>query len=124
MNNSHVKKSFFFLAAVIYYIVTSIAALLLGIIQPATHIPEGIIQLTQFGPTIGVITVLLIFPRKLNPHLAIGLRLNFIVLKRLLTAVFLVVVIFVLSILWFLINEVMMLFIRPLYHCFSLFRLS
>ncbi|KRF67236.1 hypothetical protein ASG99_16545 [Bacillus sp. Soil768D1] len=104
MNNANEKKSFYILAAVVYYIITSIAALLLGIIQPATHIPEVIIQLTQFGPTIGVITVLLIFSRKLNLHLAKGLLLNSIVLKRLLTAVFLVVVIFALSIVGFLIN--------------------
>jgi membrane protease YdiL (CAAX protease family) len=104
MNKPNEKKLFYVLAAVVYYIVTSIAALLLGIIQPATHIPEVIIQLTQFGPTIGVITVILIFSRKLNLHLAIGLRLNSFVLKRLLTAAFLVVVIFALSIVWFLMN--------------------
>ena len=104
MNKSNEKKLFYVLAVVIYYIVTSIAALLLGMIQPATHIPEIIIQLTQFGPSIGVIAVLLIFSKKLNLHLALGFQLNSIVLKRILTAVLLVVVIFVLSIVWFKMN--------------------
>ena len=44
MNNAIEKKTFYVLAAVVYYIVTSIAALLLGIIQPATH-NKGWIQL-------------------------------------------------------------------------------
>jgi membrane protease YdiL (CAAX protease family) len=104
MNNPNEKKSVYVLAVVLYYIVTSIAALLLGKIQPATHIPEIIIQLTQFGPTIGVIIVILIFSKKLNLHLAKGVQLNSIVLKRLLTAVLLVVAIFTLSIVWFKIN--------------------
>jgi len=113
MNKSNEKKSFYFLAIVIYYIITSVAALLLGMVQPSTHIPEIIIQLTQFGPTIGVITILLIFSKKLNLHLALGFRLNSIVLKRILTAVLLVVIIFVLSIVWFKMNGHNILYSNP-----------
>jgi membrane protease YdiL (CAAX protease family) len=104
MNIPNEKKAFYVLAVVVFYIVTSIAALLLGMIQPATHIPEIIIQLTQFGPTIGVISVILIFSKKLNLRLAKSLKFNSIVLKRLLIAVLLVAEIFALSIVWFKIN--------------------
>lgn len=47
----------------VYYIVTSLGALLLGLIQPVLSISEIVIQLTQFGPVIGVMTILLLWPQ-------------------------------------------------------------
>lgn len=58
----------------VYYVVTSVGALVLGLIQPALGIPEVVIQLKQFGPALGVMTVLLLWPRWKNPALALELR--------------------------------------------------
>lgn len=85
------------LVIVLFYVVTSIAALLLGMIQPSLHIPQVVIQLTQFGPTIGVLAVLLLFSKRLNLHLALGFSLQDFVWKRVFVAVVSIFVIFVLS---------------------------
>ncbi|MFG2353047.1 CPBP family intramembrane glutamic endopeptidase [Streptomyces sp. NPDC048521] len=46
----------------IYLAIAFVAAGALGAVQPATGIPEEIIQLTQFGPALGVAAVALLWP--------------------------------------------------------------
>ncbi len=60
MRTLHKSKPDLWMIVLIYYIVTSIGSLVLGMIQPMLGIPAIIIQLTQFGPAIGVLTILLL----------------------------------------------------------------
>ena len=89
------------LVVLTYYLVTSAAAALLGALQPATHIPDAIVQITQLGPTIGVLSVLLLFRKDVQPYIKVGLSIKPHVLKRLLAAVALCLAIFAVSIGWF-----------------------
>ncbi|MEU5941682.1 type II CAAX endopeptidase family protein [Micromonospora sp. NPDC047548] len=76
-----------------FYLVTCVAALLFGLVQPTLRISPVIIQLTQFGPTVGVLAVLLAW-RRLRPPLATTFGLSRHVLVRLAVVVVLAVVIF------------------------------
>lgn len=58
----------------IFYIVTSIGSLVLGIIQPMLGVPGVVIQLTQFGPTLGVLALCLLRSLMRMPSLATGNR--------------------------------------------------
>ncbi|WP_256986856.1 CPBP family intramembrane glutamic endopeptidase [Streptomyces sp. BR123] len=52
--------------------VAFLAAGLLGALQPATRIPAEVIQLTQFGPALGVGVAALLWPRRVRVLLAGG----------------------------------------------------
>lgn len=47
----------------IFYVVTSLGSLLLGIIQSMLGVPAVVIQLTQFGPALGVLALFLLRSR-------------------------------------------------------------
>ncbi|QED49568.1 CPBP family intramembrane glutamic endopeptidase [Cytobacillus dafuensis] len=57
-----------------YYLITSIASLILGMIQPILGIPGVVIQVTQFGPALGVLAILLLWPRVIRPFLTPDIR--------------------------------------------------
>lgn len=50
-----------------FYLTTCLAALGFGLVQPALRIDPVVVQLTQFGPTIGVLAVLLVWGRQVLP---------------------------------------------------------
>ncbi|MFJ7262801.1 lysostaphin resistance A-like protein [Streptomyces globosus] len=50
------------------------AAGLLGAVQPATGVPAEVVQLTQFGPALGVAVAALLWPRRVRSLLAGGSR--------------------------------------------------
>jgi membrane protease YdiL (CAAX protease family) len=79
------------MAAVIglYYLVTMLGAGALGLVQPLLRLDPVILELTQFGPVLGVLAVLLVWRRPVRgrawrPPLALGLGLPRQVLVRLL----------------------------------------
>ncbi len=63
------------LILLVYYLIASAGALLLGLIQPVLGVPEVVLQLTQFGPMLGVAAILLLWPRARRPALTVDLRL-------------------------------------------------
>lgn len=81
------------LVTFIYYLVTSVVAALLGSAQEPLGIPDVIIEIAQFGPTIGVLAVLLFFRKGVRPYLALNFSFEPYILRRLAAAVGLVVVI-------------------------------
>ncbi|WP_167363487.1 CPBP family intramembrane glutamic endopeptidase [Micromonospora eburnea] len=76
-----------------FYLVTCVAAGLFGLVQPTLAIDPLIVQLNQFGPTVGVLAVLLLW-RRWRPPLATRFGLSRPVLVRLGVLVVLAVVIF------------------------------
>jgi membrane protease YdiL (CAAX protease family) len=54
----------------VFLVVTFLAAGLLGAVQPATGVPDEVIQLTQFGPALGVATAALVWPKRMRSLLA------------------------------------------------------
>ncbi|MFF0750695.1 CPBP family intramembrane glutamic endopeptidase [Streptomyces sp. NPDC004267] len=54
----------------VFLAVAFMAAGALGAVQPATGIPDEVVQLTQFGPAAGVLTVALLWPRRIRARLA------------------------------------------------------
>jgi hypothetical protein len=46
---------------IVFYLVASVAAGALGAVQPWTHLDGQILQLTQFGPALGVLAVRLMW---------------------------------------------------------------
>ncbi|MGK4578682.1 CPBP family intramembrane glutamic endopeptidase [Kitasatospora sp. HPMI-4] len=54
----------------VYLAVAFVAAGALGAVQPATGIPPEVVQLTQFGPAAGVVTVALLWPSRVRSRLA------------------------------------------------------
>ncbi|MFI8521154.1 type II CAAX prenyl endopeptidase Rce1 family protein [Streptomyces sp. NPDC085481] len=50
--------------------VAFVAAGMLGVAQPATGIPDEVVQLTQFGPAVGVAAVALLWPSRIRVRLA------------------------------------------------------
>ena len=85
----------------VFYLVTSIAAATFGALQPLTLIPDTLVQITQFGPTVGVLAVLLLFRGKLKPQLATKFSLKPYVVKRVVVAFALSILIFFISVLIF-----------------------
>ncbi|GAA5178538.1 hypothetical protein GCM10023322_05940 [Rugosimonospora acidiphila] len=77
------------MAAVIglYYLVTMLGAGALGLMQPLLRVDPVVIELTQFGPVLGVLAVVLVWRRGWRPPLAAGLGLSRRVLVRLLAIV-------------------------------------
>jgi membrane protease YdiL (CAAX protease family) len=71
----------------LFYAVTSVGALLLGLVQPLLGVDPVIIELTQFGPTLGVLAVLLAWRGRWRPPLATGLVPRRHVLVRLVAVV-------------------------------------
>jgi len=65
---------------IIFYLVTCLGAGLMGGLQPHIGIDENVIQLTQLGPTFGVLVLLAIYRK--NIKLAIGNRFTRPVLRR------------------------------------------
>ncbi|WP_354644154.1 CPBP family intramembrane glutamic endopeptidase [Kitasatospora camelliae] len=61
-------------ATVLFLVVSFLAAGLFGALQPATRIPVEVIQLTQFGPALGVAVAALLWPGRVRVLLAGGLR--------------------------------------------------
>ncbi|MGW7368497.1 CPBP family intramembrane glutamic endopeptidase [Streptomyces sp. NPDC054841] len=57
-------------AMAMFLAVTFLAAGALGTLQPATRIPGEVIQLTQFGPALGVGVAALLWPRRVRALLA------------------------------------------------------
>lgn len=89
------------LVILVYYLVTSVGALLLGWVQPALGVPEVVLQLTQFGPALGVLAILLLWPREKRPSLTIDLRLRPPKLRYLLIAAALIAGTFAAAWLWY-----------------------
>lgn len=54
----------------VYLGVAFVAAGVFGAVQPATGIPPEVVQLTQFGPAAGVVTVGLLWPSRVRRRLA------------------------------------------------------
>ncbi|MFD0274893.1 type II CAAX prenyl endopeptidase Rce1 family protein [Kitasatospora sp. NPDC127111] len=54
----------------VFLAVAFVAAGALGAVQPATGIPTEVVQLTQFGPAAGVVTVALLWPSRIRHRLA------------------------------------------------------
>ncbi|MGW3497401.1 CPBP family intramembrane glutamic endopeptidase [Streptomyces sp. NPDC001020] len=48
----------------VFFGVAFVGAGLLGAVQPATGIPDEVVQLTQFGPALGVLAVALVWPSR------------------------------------------------------------
>ncbi|GAA4984024.1 hypothetical protein GCM10023317_08480 [Actinopolymorpha pittospori] len=69
----------------LFYAVTLLGAGGLGLLQPLLRVDPVIIELTQFGPALGVLTVFLVWRRGWRPPVAAGLTLSRPVLVRLLT---------------------------------------
>ncbi|WP_051271294.1 CPBP family intramembrane glutamic endopeptidase [Shimazuella kribbensis] len=101
MEENNLTKFKLFLMVAIYFVTTSIAAFAFGILQPHIGVPTVIIQFTQFGPTIGVLVIALIFFKQRGWSVSYGLGFTPIVLRRLLVVIAMVVVIFAISIIWF-----------------------
>ncbi len=85
----------------LFYVVTSVVAGLLGALQPVTRIPEIVLQLTQFGPTIGVLCAFLFFRRETKTLLSGRLDFEPAIVKRVVAAVGLAGGIFALSLLYY-----------------------
>lgn len=99
---NHSRKPRLLLIVIVYYIVTSVGALVFGLVQPELGIPEVVIQLTQFGPMLGVLVVLpMIRPGGRHSPFSLNLRLRPLEPRRLLTALLLVAGTFVLAWLWY-----------------------
>ncbi|MEV4754442.1 type II CAAX endopeptidase family protein [Micromonospora sp. NPDC049559] len=62
--------------ASVFFLVAFLAAGLFGAAQPATGIPTEIIQLTQFGPALGVAVLALCWPRRTRDLLAGAFRVR------------------------------------------------
>lgn len=75
MRNSYTNKPSLLLTVVIFYIVTSVGALLLGLLQPSIGVPEVVIQLTQFGPALGIAVVLFLGRHKTRSLFTLDMRL-------------------------------------------------
>ncbi|MFF5204879.1 CPBP family intramembrane glutamic endopeptidase [Streptosporangium sp. NPDC000396] len=58
----------------VFLAVAFVAAGALGAMQPVTGIPAEVIQLTQFGPALGVGVVALLWPARVRPALAEAFR--------------------------------------------------
>jgi membrane protease YdiL (CAAX protease family) len=54
----------------VFLAVAFVAAGVLGSVQPAIGIPEEVVQLTQFGPALGVLAVALLWPSRIRRRLA------------------------------------------------------
>ncbi|MEE1786864.1 CPBP family intramembrane metalloprotease [Streptomyces sp. SP17BM10] len=54
----------------VFLVVAFLAAGALGAVQPATGIPTVVVQLTQFGPALGVAAVALLWPSRIRHRLA------------------------------------------------------
>ncbi|WP_414166711.1 CPBP family intramembrane glutamic endopeptidase [Streptoverticillium reticulum] len=54
----------------VYLAVAFVAAGVFGAVQPATGIPPEVVQLTQFGPAAGVVTVGLLWPSRVRRRLS------------------------------------------------------
>ncbi|GAA1933381.1 CPBP family intramembrane glutamic endopeptidase [Kitasatospora viridis] len=54
----------------LYVLVAFLGAGLLGALQPSTGVPEEVLQLTQFGPALGVLMVALLRPSRARERLA------------------------------------------------------
>lgn len=91
---------------IVYYLVTSVSALILGMVQPFLGIPEVVIQLTQFDPTLGVLIVILMISRRSRPPFTLKQRLNPLDPRRFLAAALFIVMVFVLSWLWYLVHRI------------------
>ncbi|WP_245979481.1 CPBP family intramembrane glutamic endopeptidase [Streptomyces diacarni] len=64
------KRSLDLTAMAVYVAVAFSAAGVLGAVQPLTRIPGEVVQLTQFGPALGVGVVALLWPGRLREVLA------------------------------------------------------
>lgn len=95
-----IKKLKMVLIVLVYYLVTLFSAGLFGLIQPDSGIPTEVIQLTQFGPTLGVIIVMLLFGRR-SLHIASGFRFNSNTLCRLLIVLVSIVFVFAIAVGWY-----------------------
>ncbi|MFG3344126.1 CPBP family intramembrane glutamic endopeptidase [Streptomyces sp. NPDC048018] len=58
----------------VFLAVAFVAAGLLGAVQPALGVPPEVLQLTQFGPAVGVLVVALLWPAPVRRRLAGALR--------------------------------------------------
>lgn len=97
----------------IYFVVTSAASLLLGLLQPALGIPDEVIEVTQFGPTLGVLAILLFFRHEHGIRVSIGLDFQMFVLRRILYVVVLVIAVFALAVLYYRMNGINIDFTSP-----------
>ncbi|WP_127529983.1 CPBP family intramembrane glutamic endopeptidase [Paenibacillus kobensis] len=93
------------LIILIYYIVTSIGALLLGFAQPALGVPEVVIQLTQFGPALGVLSILLLWKGEGRSTLNLNLRFWPLSLRKLIAVAVLIIGTFATVWLWYAVTE-------------------
>ncbi|MFD9064726.1 CPBP family intramembrane glutamic endopeptidase [Kitasatospora purpeofusca] len=58
----------------VFLAVALLGAGALGALQPATGVPDEVLQLTQFGPAAGVLVVALLWPGRIRARLAGALR--------------------------------------------------
>ncbi|WP_179223853.1 CPBP family intramembrane glutamic endopeptidase [Paenibacillus tyrfis] len=73
-------------------------------VQPTLGVPEVVIQLTQFGPTLGLITILLLWKREKRQALTIDLRLWPVKPSTFIVAVMLIAGSFAVAWLWYVIT--------------------
>lgn len=110
--SNKIKATKMVIIVLVYYLVTLFAAGFFGLIQPKTGIPTEVIQLTQFGPTFGVVIVMLLF-RRHSLHIASGFRFNSNILRRLLIVLASIVFVFAIAIGWYRIWGVSVDFVHP-----------
>ncbi|MEV0193898.1 type II CAAX endopeptidase family protein [Kitasatospora purpeofusca] len=60
----------------VFLAVAFLGAGLLAAVQPATGIPDEVVQLTQFGPAAGVLAVALLWPERIRARLAGAVRVR------------------------------------------------
>lgn len=98
---NHHKNRKMIVIITVYYVVTCLAASIFGSLQPVTHIPEVVLQITQFGPTLGVLAVWLLFRKRNALPMATGLSFRRDILRRIFGAMALTLLIFAISLLVF-----------------------
>ncbi|GIN74192.1 hypothetical protein J14TS2_46670 [Bacillus sp. J14TS2] len=110
--SNKIKRSKMVIIVIVYYIVTLFAAGFFGVIQPSTAIPNEVIQLTQFGPTLGVVIVILLF-RGDSLQITFGFRFNSNSLRNLLIVLASIVFVFAIAVGWYRIWGVSVGFVHP-----------
>ncbi|GMK37725.1 hypothetical protein PCCS19_07790 [Paenibacillus sp. CCS19] len=101
MRNAYSNKPSPVIAILVFYLVTSVGAMLFGLLQPSLDVPEVVIQLTQFGPTLGVAAVLFLWRHKKQPPFKLDLRLWPLQSNRITISAALIVITFAGAWLWF-----------------------
>ncbi|WP_274649539.1 CPBP family intramembrane glutamic endopeptidase [Paenibacillus humicola] len=104
LQSAKLAKRQLWLIIIVYYVLASVVSLILGSVQPATGIPEVVIQLTQFGPAIAVFTVLAVILQSRNLHPSsskAGGASPHAGSRRLVEAILIVLAVFVIALVWY-----------------------